>query len=318
MNMMARLIDSIPGNFTPTSPEEKAAVEALQQSGVITNLLPGPVFTPDQQAFTSVDQILSPVSLNGDTFTAYQQAPLNQTDPAYNLTGVGTKANPPGRVFQPENVVLFTDGTCGSTCTIFSYLMLLQMGIKTVVIGGRPQTGIMQSIAGVEGAQVFSFNEMTSDAKAVLALAPTDRKDELMKSDVGELAKGYALKRATNRKSAGAVNGKNAFSMSDARTPLQFLWEPANCRIFFTLEMLTKPEKAWQRAVDATWNNPQQFCVANSIVPVNKNNNLDPFFRQSQNNTGLPRSAAVPDGVSGSGLRLAILVATFTVAVLSL
>ncbi|KAF9871421.1 peptidase S41 family protein [Colletotrichum karsti] len=318
MSMMSRLANAIPANFTPSSPEEQGAIDALQQSAVITNLLPGQVFTPDEQAFTSVDQILAPVSLNGDTFTAYQEAPLNQTDPSFNLTGVGSKANPPPRVFQPENVLLFTDGTCGSTCTLFSYLMILQMGIKTAVIGGRPQTGIMQSIAGVEGAQVFSFNDLTSDAKAIVALTPKDKKEEVMKSDVGELARGYAIKRSTTPKSAGAVNGKNAFSMFDARTPLQFLWEPANCRIFYTREMLSKPEKAWQRAVDATWGNPQQFCVANSVTPVTKNNTMDPFFRQSQNNTGLPRSAAATEGVSGSGLRLAVLIATFTITLLSL
>ncbi|KAF6826982.1 peptidase S41 family protein [Colletotrichum plurivorum] len=318
MTSLARLSAAIPANFTPSSPEEKSAIEALSESSVVSNLLPGGVFTPDEQAFTTVDQILAPVSLNGDTFTAYQQAPLNQTDPSFNLTGVGSKANPPPRVFDPENVVLFTDGTCGSTCTIFSYLMILQMGIRTTVIGGRPQTGIMQSIAGVEGAQVFSFNDLTSDAKAILALAPKDKKEEIQSGDLGELAKGYAIKRSTTPKSAGAVNGKNAFSMADARTPLQFLWEPANCRIFYTHEMLRNPDAAWKRAVDATWNNPMQFCVAGSQVPVNKTTTMDPLFKQSQNNTGLPKTAGAAEGVSGSGLRLALLIVTFTVGFLSL
>ncbi|KZL65305.1 peptidase S41 family protein [Colletotrichum tofieldiae] len=315
---LARLSAAIPANFTPSTPEERDAIESLTNSAVVSNLLPGGVFTPDEQAFTTVDQILAPVSLNGESFTAYQQAPLNQTDPGYNLTGVGTKANPPPRVFDPENVVLFTDGTCGSTCTIFSYLMILQMGIKTTVIGGRPNTGIMQSVAGVEGAQVFAFNDITSDAKAIIALTPKDKKEEIMNGELGELAKGYAIKRATTPKSAGAVNAKNAFSMSDAKTPLQFLWEPANCRIFHTRESLFKPEVTWKRVVDATWSNPMQFCVAGSQVPVTKNATMDPLFRQSQNNTGLPGRSAAAEGVSGAGLRLAVLLAVFTVAVLSL
>lgn len=318
---LGRLAAAIPANFTPSSQEEKDAFEALGNSSIVGNLIPGGVYTPDQQIFTTVDQILAPVSLNGDTFTAYQQAPLNKTDATYNLTGVGSKANPPPRVFDPENVVLFTDGTCGSTCTIFSYLMILQMGIKTTVIGGRPQTGIMQSIAGVEGAQVFSFNKMASDAKAIIALAPKDKKEEIQSGELGEIAKGYVLKRATTPKRAGAINAKNAFSMSDASTPLQFLWEPANCRIFYTQEMLFRPEVAWKRAVDATWNNPMQFCVAGSQMPVNKNATMDPLFKLSQNNTGLPgaaKNAAAADLISGSGLRLAVLIAIFTTAVLSL
>ncbi|KAL0936191.1 peptidase s41 family protein [Colletotrichum truncatum] len=316
MNNLARLAAAIPANFTPSSQEEKEALDALSGSAVVSNLLPGGVFTVDQKDFQSVDQILGPVSLNGDTFTAYQEAPLNMSDPSFNLTGVGSKANPPPRVFAPEDVVLFTDGTCGSTCTIFSYLMILQMGIKTTVIGGRPQNGIMQSIAGVEGAQVFSFNDLTSDAKSILALAPKDKKEELQNSELGELAKGYAIKRATTPKSAGAVNGKNAFSMADARTPLQFLWEPANCRIFFTHEMISKPDVAWKRVVDATWSNPTQFCVSGSQVPVNKTTTLDPFFRAGKNTPGV--GSAASDLVTGAGMRLAVLVATFTVALLSL
>ncbi|KAK1985040.1 peptidase S41 family protein [Colletotrichum cereale] len=318
LNNMARLAAAIPANFTPSTPEEQDAIADLTASSIVSNLLPGGVFTPDEKAFTTVDQILAPVSLNGDSFTAYQMTPLNQTDPTFNLTGVGNRSKPPGRVFAPENVVVFTDGTCGSTCTIFSYLMILQMGVRTTVIGGRPNTGIMQSVAGVEGAQVFSFNDMTADAQAVLALTPKDKRDEVMTGELGELAKGYALKRATTPKSAGAINAKNAYSMADARTPLQFLWEPANCRIFHTRESLFQPEVTWRRVVDATWNNPMQFCVAGSQTPPMKDVTTDPLFKKSQNNTGLPGSNAAPEGVSAAGLRLAVLLAALTVAMLSL
>ncbi|KAK1992873.1 peptidase S41 family protein [Colletotrichum falcatum] len=317
LTSLARLSAAIPSNFTPTSPEQRDAFEALGGSAIVSNLVPGGVFTPDGRAFTTVDQVLAPVNLNGDSFTAYQQAPLNGTDPAFNLTGVGNRSNPPRRVFDPENVVIFTDGTCGSTCTIFSYLMILQMGVRTTVVGGRPTAGIMQSVAGVEGAQVFSFNDMASDARAILALQPSDRREELATGELGEIAKGYVLKRATTPSSAGAINAKNAFSMSDAKTPLQFLWEPANCRIFHTRESLFQPDVAWKRVVDATWTNPTQFCVAGSQTPVKKDVTMDPLFKQSQNNTGLPFSAA-PGGVAAAGLRLAVLLAALTAAVLSL
>lgn len=313
---LARLSAGLPSNFTPTTPEERDAIDDLSGSSIVSNLIPGGVFTPDQRAFSTVDQILAPVTLNGDSFTAYQQTPLNDTDPTFNLTGVGSRSNPPGRVFDPENVVIFTDGTCGSTCTIFSYLMILQMGVKTTVIGGRPTTGIMQSVAGVEGAQVFSFNDMTSDAKAILALTPKEKREEIMSGELGELAKGYAIKRSTTPASAGAINAKNAFSMSDASTPLQFLWEPANCRIFHTRESLFQPEVAWKRVVDATWNNPMQFCVAGSQTPVKKDAAMDPLFRKSQNNTGLPNAA--PESVSAASLRLVVLLTVLTAAVLSL
>ncbi|GKT81109.1 peptidase S41 family protein [Colletotrichum tofieldiae] len=219
---LARFSASILANFKPTTPEEKDALASLGDSPILSNFVPGAAFTPYQQAFVAVDQILAPVALNGDVFSAYFQVPLNKSSPSFNLTGVGSKANPPARVFEPENVVLFTDGTCGSTCTLFSYLMILQMGIKTTVIGGRPNTGIMQSIAGVEGAQSFTFNDITIDAKSVIALTPKDKKEKILNSELGELAKGYALKRAQSPETAGSINARNAFSMADARTPLQF------------------------------------------------------------------------------------------------
>ena len=231
---IARIVGSIPNNFTARTPAQRAAINILSQSSVVSNLIPGGVFTPAGANFNTVEQIIAPVSLKGDLFTAYQNTPLNQTDPQFNLTGTGTRSNPPASVFAPENVVLLTDGTCGSTCTLFSYLMILQMNVKATVVGGRPQTGVMQSIAGVEGAQVFPLDEIANAAAAVIELAPAERKAELLAGETGLLADAYALQRLTVATSPGAVNGKNAFSATDSQTPLQFLMQPANCRIFYT------------------------------------------------------------------------------------
>jgi hypothetical protein len=120
---ISRITDSIPNNFTAATKAEQNAILAIQNSAVVGNLVPGGVFSPGGSRFTTVDQILAPVSIKRDTFTAYQQTPLNQTDPQFNLTGVGNRgnrSNPPAAVFKPESVVILTDGTCGSTCTIFS------------------------------------------------------------------------------------------------------------------------------------------------------------------------------------------------------
>ncbi|KAK3323334.1 peptidase S41 family protein [Cercophora scortea] len=243
-----------------------SALSALQSSSIVSNLVPGGVFSPSGASLDTVDAILSPVTLNGDVFTAYQQTPLNMTSQGFNLTGTGSESNPPPAVFLPENVVILTDGTCGSTCTIFSYLMILQLNIKTTVIGGRPQTGPMQSVAGVEGAQVFYFEEMMAAASAVMTLDPSSN---VTGSDLALMGEGYALSRAANPLRPGAVNGKNAFSRMDATTPLQFLYQPANCRIFYTREMIYGPTEVWKRTVDATWTDPGKFCVEGSRVAMN-------------------------------------------------
>ncbi|KAK0715986.1 peptidase S41 family protein [Lasiosphaeris hirsuta] len=257
------------------------ALGALQQSSIIGNIVPGGVFAPDGTNLTSVDAILDPVVLKGDRFTAYQFTPLNDTNPVFNLSGTGSRSDLPPAVFLPEDVVILTDGTCGSTCTLFSYLMILQLDVKTVAVGGRPRTGQMQSIAGVEGAQVFYLADISSAASAVLTLSPDANVTD---SELNILDEGYALTRAANPASAGAVNGKNAFSRHDSQTPLQFLYQAANCRFFYTQQMLFSPVDVWKRAVDSTWIAPQRFCVEGSIVNVSMSGELTDakFFLNSK------------------------------------
>ncbi|KAH9996366.1 peptidase S41 family protein [Xylariaceae sp. FL0662B] len=276
---IAQVASSIPQDFTPSTQNEALALQALFSNSIVSNLVPGQVATPEDEPFTTTDEILSPVTIKNDKFTAYQNAPMDMPASDFNLTGTGSRANPAPAVFSPENVVLLTDGTCGSTCTIFSYLMILQLQVKTTAVGGRPQTGPMQAVAGVEGAQVFMMNEITTAAAAALALAPQEQQAQLQASELGVLAEGYAIQRAADPAQAGAVNAKNAFAPFDSKTPLQFLYQSANCRFFYTADMLDGPALVWQRAVDATWNDPANFCVQGSRVAMNASRTLDPAFR---------------------------------------
>ena len=321
LTTMARLTNEILNrniSATSLSAEEQSALDAIQQSSVLSNLVPGGVFTPEGDLLTSVDAILSPVSLRDDLFTSYLQTPLDAPDPQFNVTGTGSRSNPPPAVFLPENIVILTDGTCGSTCTLFSYLMILLQNVKTVTVGGRPQTGAMQSIAGVEGAQVFPLNEISEAAAAVITLAPKDKVEDLKNSEVGVIAEGYALKRAANPANAGAVNGKNAFMTNDASIPLQFLYQSANCRFFYTVDMLTSPVEAWKRAVDGTWNKPADTCVQGSLVPANQKSVLDPFFHQAALNATRAATGAAAKVAGQGALVLAAFVSVLSAGMLML
>ncbi|KAI1339966.1 peptidase S41 family protein [Xylariaceae sp. FL0016] len=281
MQNIANIVGSIPASFQPTTQNEALALQALSSSSITSNLVPGGVETPGGAQFQSEQALLGPVTLMGDQFTAYQNAPQDMPASDFNLTGTGSRSSPAPAVFTPDNVVILTDGTCGSTCTLFSYLMLFQLGIKTVAAGGVPRPGPMQSIGGVEGAQVFELPEIANLASAALVLAPADQQEALASTSLGLLSEGYALTRAASASSPGAVNGKNAFSPGNSQTPLQFLNEPANCRVFYTLDMIRDPEATWRRAVDATWADPDTFCVQGSRMPVMAEQTVDPLFRQS-------------------------------------
>lgn len=248
---------------------EQQALAVLASSNIVGNLLPGGVFSAGGAVnYTQTSEIIAPVTLHGDTFTAYQFTPQNQTSNDFNVTGAGSKANPPPAVFAPENVTILTDGTCGSTCTLFSYLMIMQQNVRTVTVGGRPQTGPMQSVGGVEGAQVFDLEDIQQAAAAALFLATPQQKAQLNGTETAIIAEGYVLDRAATPGAAGAVNGKNAFSHTDAQTPLQFLYQAANCRFFYTKDMIYGPLATWKRAVDASFTDPNQFCVEGSQTPL--------------------------------------------------
>ncbi|KAL2758920.1 hypothetical protein ACRALDRAFT_1080546 [Sodiomyces alcalophilus JCM 7366] len=299
-----------PGQGRAVSDLELAARRQLAGSAVVGNFIPGEVYrAPSSDAFEGgIEEILGPVELRDDSFTAYQQMPLNASTSAFNLTGVGARSNPPPAVFAPEDVVLLTDGTCGSTCTLFAYLATLGLGIKTVVQGGRPQPGPMQAIGGVEGAQVFFFNDIQADAAAVLALDP-EAGTRAGSDALQVLMEGYAIRRASNPLVAGAVNGKNAFMAADASTPLQFLWQPADCRVYYTWETLRDAEAAWRVAVDATWRDPQGICVEGSRGAANRTEGVDPAFavvgvaeggnRESQGTGQVPEADTGNRGAAG-------------------
>ncbi|KAI1107423.1 hypothetical protein F4804DRAFT_352294 [Jackrogersella minutella] len=254
-----------------------------RESIVLSSLLLANLSNPQGDKFSSVNDFLKPVTLQGDKFTAYFKQLLN--DPSFTLTGTGNRSNPPPALFKPENVVLLTDGYCGSTCTIFSYLMLFQMNVKTVSVGGRPRSGPMQSIGGTEGSQSLSFSDISGTSTVILG-AVTDPKisQQLQGSELDVLAQGYAVKRASSPDLAG-INFQNAFAPYDSQTPLQFLYEAANCRFFYTPQMITSAELAWKYAVNATWTDPATYCVEGSIVPVNTSKAVDPAFQTMTNGT---------------------------------
>ncbi|KAI2631838.1 hypothetical protein GGR54DRAFT_1998 [Hypoxylon sp. NC1633] len=287
---MSHLLNSLP-------PQQQQT--ALSLSLVAGDLLPLNLLKPGGEKFSTAAEIISPVTLQGDQFTAYMR---QKPDIGFNVTGTGNQTNPSTAVFKPENVVLLTDGTCASTCTIFSYLMIFQRDVKTVSVGGLPQARAMQSVGGVEGGQDLVFAQISQEAQNALTLVQDKTEaQKLQAGDLGILAEGYAIQRSIDPiKTTGGVNYKNAFAPSDSKTPLQFLYEPANCRFFYTPNMIHNPELVWQYASSATWTDPDGLCVQGSRVPVNTSKAVDPaFLANSASATGSGGSTPTSAG-SGS------------------
>ncbi|KAF9360175.1 hypothetical protein BGX26_010314 [Mortierella sp. AD094] len=57
--------------------------------------------------------------------------------------------------WDPENMVILTDGYCGSSCALISNMMHTKFGVRTVVIGGRTPTTEPMSYSTFPGLQVI-------------------------------------------------------------------------------------------------------------------------------------------------------------------
>lgn len=61
------------------------------------------------------------------------------------------------------------------------------------------------------------------------------------------------------------INFRNAVRDSDAsQTPLQFVYEPANCRLFYTIDDMYDMTALWGRVYNATWGGAP--CVSGSTT----------------------------------------------------
>ncbi|KAK7005599.1 hypothetical protein R3P38DRAFT_3326167 [Favolaschia claudopus] len=67
-------------------------------------------------------------------------------------------------LFEPENIVIISNGRCASSCSLFSITMAKHEGVKTVVIGG--QQNAMQQYCGIVGGQSTHFTEIDTEIKS--------------------------------------------------------------------------------------------------------------------------------------------------------
>lgn len=208
------------------------------------------------------------LGVNVSSLTAANYSMVATDD--YPIHGYGSyKDNHALAPFTPENILLVTDGFCASACSILAENLKWQ-GVKNLVFGGRPQHGPMQAIGGVKGSQaanILTFEEYkllffglqqnstrkgnpiftTEQIERFNATYPGINPPPLPLSDFG-------------------VNIMNQYAPGDDDTPLQFVYEAADCRLFYTLENIYRPASIWSTAAHSHWSNRGQ-CVDGSAKP---------------------------------------------------
>lgn len=218
--------------------------------------------TVDGKPFASWAEKFGPHDVNGDNYTTLSRWNLsdyytNVSSGGIFITGYGPLANISGPPkFQPENIVIVTDGYCASTCTIFSEFLTKQAGVKTIAMGGRSTKDAIQAIGGVKGVNNYQFGYIQSAAQYAM------RWNSAMKDTA---LSGFNNDMPYYRAAAGVspgVNVRDGLSQNDtAGYALQFVYEEADCRLYYTPEMTVDMTALWKAAADAQWGQGGK-CVA--------------------------------------------------------
>ncbi|KMQ44171.1 ClpP/crotonase-like domain [Trichophyton rubrum] len=224
--------------------------------------------TANDTKFSSWIELYGPETLPQDNYTHptkwdFSNIEMTLASGPFIVSGYGNRTEIPPSPFSMRDIVIVTDGSCASTCSIFTDLMR-RHGSKFIAVGGRPQRGPMQAVGGVKGAQVLTFRYLYYVVWFLYEKLSTPEEQALLeKTRVGEMyQKGlFTLGRLGSRGRNSAVNFRNAIWNEDkARTPRQFVYEPAECKTFFTPDALYDPLAWWTRLAKSWWG-LKDICV---------------------------------------------------------
>ncbi|KAK0743567.1 hypothetical protein B0T18DRAFT_186378 [Schizothecium vesticola] len=209
--------------------------------------------------FPSWAQYSGPRPLHGDRFSLTERYNLSDpvfTDTAFNMPIYSATTKP---VWDPSHIVLLTDALCSSTCALFVEFMT-RLGVRTVVAGGRPEPGPMQAVGGSRGARQYSAYRLdTAFAKAANVSAAA-------RPALPEIPPGDTYRDTGMWTPFAGINLRDQVRDGDSEgVPLQFRYEPADCRIYYTLRNIYNATQLWRDVAAAAWVD-SSLCVAGSTA----------------------------------------------------
>ncbi|KAF2148077.1 hypothetical protein K461DRAFT_233506 [Myriangium duriaei CBS 260.36] len=165
-----------------------------------------------------------------------------------------------GTPFKRDNIIVVYDGYCGSTCAVFHEIMKQQFGIKSIALGGRSNKNIIQAVGGTKGCSTLNSHYMFyRQFVTAYKKAPAVLQNIWQKSPFAKYTAVFSYQASTFR-----LNTRDSFQQGDkTNTPLQFVYEPADCRILYTPQMVVDQSVVWRTVADTVWGN-SNACVAGS------------------------------------------------------
>ncbi|GME24189.1 putative peptidase s41 family protein [Neofusicoccum parvum] len=201
--------------------------------------------------FSSWAEYYGPRTYHGDAFSLTERYNLSSivfSESAFD--GWSLPSEYPDQPWDASDIVLLTDGLCSSSCAEFVEMMT-QRGVRTVVAGGSPSPGPMQAASGTRGARLYSADLLDIDIEWVWEVDNTTHASLPEVRDPGIQTISYAGLNLRDQVRAG----------SDV--PLQFLYQAAHCRIYYTLANVYNTTRLWLDAAAAAWDDAS-LCVDGS------------------------------------------------------
>ncbi|RVX69845.1 hypothetical protein B0A52_05679 [Exophiala mesophila] len=238
------------------------------------------IVDPNLRAFPNFEAVYGPFERNGSNFTAFFQNNYTNVD-ASDAVGSGViitgTQNRTGfrRPFAPQDMIVLHDGLCASTCSVFSEYLKNYAGVQFISIGGRPQTGPMQAVGGTKGSQAFTYQSAPDSGLLYphwndLFYSPNNVFRDSVNGTIWENFTADPVLRSFGL-TGGSVNGRNHYRIGDkSATPLQFVYEASDCRLWWTREMLYDPAFLWRRLADVAFRDRRgkqfnsKYCVRDS------------------------------------------------------
>ncbi|KAI4144517.1 MAG: hypothetical protein L6R39_004148 [Caloplaca ligustica] len=209
--------------------------------------------------FTSWPEYFGPHAQHGDLFTTVQRDNLSSpiyTEAAAGLVvyGYANRTINTTQPFPAEDIIILSDAFCSSACARFVEMMHHEGGARTVVAGGEPVTGPMQAVGGSKGAQSYDAFYLDNDIDTAIQFNSTVKNQLPQGRGQVDFIYTYA-----------GFNLKDAIRKGE-EIPLQFVYEPADCRIFYTQNTVYNYINLWNYVIDAVYRNPS-LCIAGSVKP---------------------------------------------------
>ncbi|KAI1338347.1 hypothetical protein F5Y15DRAFT_416991 [Xylariaceae sp. FL0016] len=235
--------------------------------------------------FTSWEKFFGPVTAGDDRFTTTQRFNLTSQvfieesidSSNFNVSASTTAtASPP---WAPEDILLLTDGVCSSSCALFVEMMHQEAGVRTVALGGRPVSGPMQGVGGTRSARVMATETLDANIGVVQVLLENSTDSHFLPNRT-EALDVYIV-------DAG-INLRDQVRKGETQS-LQFAYEPADCRIYFTPQTVFNYTNLWNYAANAIWRN-SSLCVEGSTGLAGNSTSTAAYIESSTSGPGIVQS----------------------------